>query len=44
MDSIKRFLGIAPDGGDSLEVLLLVVLVTLLAAIGLYLAGIGKIK
>jgi hypothetical protein len=45
MDFIEKFLGISPDRGDhSFEVLLLVAVVTLIAAIGLRLSSIGETK
>jgi hypothetical protein len=38
MDFIERFFGTSPDGGDgSLEILFLVLLVLIIAAIGMYL-------
>jgi hypothetical protein len=41
----ERYLGFSPDGGDhSFEVLLLVAVVTLFAALGLRLSSIGKIN
>jgi hypothetical protein len=45
MDFIERYLGFSLDGGDhSFEVLLLVAVVTLIAAIGLRLSSIGETK
>jgi hypothetical protein len=40
MDFIERYLGISPDGGDgSFEVMLLVVIPILIAALALYLSA-----
>jgi hypothetical protein len=45
MDFIERYLGVSPDGGDgSFEVMLLVVIPILIAALALYLSAIRKAK